>query len=107
MPASSNRVSDRLRSTRRFRAPHAREDYCRAFAVINKGGISSGVLRAVGWSETFLQTLKDNDVRLVTSVPDNVLTPLIKGVTSDNYFMPVNATREDEAIGTLSRLKNW
>src|SRR6266567_2281216 len=43
----------------------------------------------MGWSETFLQTLKDNDIRLVTYVPDN-------------YFMPVNATREDEAIGTLA-----
>ncbi len=56
----------------------------------------------MGWSEIFLQTLKDNDVRLVTYVPDNVLTPLIDGVTTDNYFMPVNATREDEAIGTVA-----
>jgi sulfopyruvate decarboxylase TPP-binding subunit len=53
----------------------------------------------MAWSETFLKVLKDNDVRLVTYVPDNVLTPLIKGVTSDNYFMPVCATREDEALG--------
>ncbi|MEA2903846.1 MAG: hypothetical protein QOG83_2765 [Alphaproteobacteria bacterium] len=56
----------------------------------------------MGWSETFLQTLKDNDVRLVTFVPDNVLTPLIKGATSDNYFVSVNATREDEAIGMVA-----
>jgi sulfopyruvate decarboxylase alpha subunit len=56
----------------------------------------------MGWSDIFLQTLKDNDVRLVTYVPDNVLTPLITGVTSDNYFMPITATREDEAIGTLA-----
>src|SRR5438132_7498753 len=56
----------------------------------------------MSWSEIFLQTLKDNDVRLVTYVPDNVLTPLIKGVTADNYFMPVTATREDEAIGMVA-----
>src|SRR3989442_6506942 len=56
----------------------------------------------MGWSEIFLQTLKDNDVRLVTYVPDNVLTPLIDAVAADNYFMPVNATREDEAIGTVA-----
>jgi len=31
------------------------------------------------WSETFLQLLKDNDVRLITDVSDNVITPLIKG----------------------------
>jgi sulfopyruvate decarboxylase TPP-binding subunit len=52
------------------------------------------------WSDTFLGILKDNDVRLVSYVPDSVLTPLIKGVTADNYFLSVGATREDEAIGT-------
>ena len=46
--------------------------------------------------------LKDNDVRLVTYVPDNVLTPLIKGIHPDNYFMPANATREDEAMGIVA-----
>jgi sulfopyruvate decarboxylase alpha subunit len=54
------------------------------------------------WSDTFLGILKDNDVRLVSYVPDNVLTPLLKGVTTDNYFLPVGATREDEAIGTVT-----
>jgi sulfopyruvate decarboxylase alpha subunit len=56
----------------------------------------------MGWAETFLATLKDNDVRLVTYVPDNVLRPLIDGATSDNYFISVNATREDEAIGMIA-----
>jgi hypothetical protein len=37
------------------------------------------------WSDTFLGILKDNDVRLISYVPDNVLTPLLKGVTADNY----------------------
>jgi sulfopyruvate decarboxylase TPP-binding subunit len=54
------------------------------------------------WSDTFLGILKNNGVRLVGYVPDNVLTPLLKGVTSDNYFMPINATREDEALGTVA-----
>ena len=53
------------------------------------------------WSDSFLRSLKDNDVRLVTYVPDNVLTPLIDGAAADNYFMSVGATREDEALGTL------
>lgn len=48
---------------------------------------------------SFLRTLKDNEVRLVSYVPDNVLTPLIAGAAADNYFMSVNATREDEALG--------
>ena len=56
----------------------------------------------MGWSDTFLRLLKDNDVRLVAYVPDNVLTPLIGGVTADNYFLPVGATREDEAVGTIT-----
>jgi sulfopyruvate decarboxylase TPP-binding subunit len=54
------------------------------------------------WSDPFLGILKDNDVRLVSYVPDNVLTPLIKGVTADNYSLAVCATREDEAIGTVT-----
>ena len=54
------------------------------------------------WSDSFLRSLKDNDVRLVTYVPDNVLTPLIADAAADNYFMSVGATREDEALGTLT-----
>jgi sulfopyruvate decarboxylase alpha subunit len=51
------------------------------------------------WSDTFLDAFKKNDVRFISYVPDNVITPLIKGITSDNYFISVNATREDEAMG--------
>ena len=54
------------------------------------------------WADSFLRTLKENDVRLVTYVPDNVLTPLINGAAADNYFMSIGATREDEAVGTLA-----
>jgi sulfopyruvate decarboxylase alpha subunit len=54
------------------------------------------------WADAFLATLKENDVRLVTYVPDNVLTPLIKGATSDNYFISVCTTREDEAVGLVA-----
>lgn len=56
----------------------------------------------MAWSDTLLQVLKDNDVRLVTYVPDNVLTPLLNGVTSDDYFRSVCTTREDEAIGVVA-----
>ena len=54
------------------------------------------------WSKTILDTLKENDIRLVTYVPDNVLTPLIQGITDDNYFVSIGATREDEAIGVVA-----
>jgi sulfopyruvate decarboxylase alpha subunit len=80
----------------------AREGYCRAFVVIKEGGKNARRRARMSWSDTILKALKDNDVRLVTYVPDNVLTPLIKGVTSDNYFMSANATREDEAIGMVT-----
>src|SRR5947207_13643426 len=56
----------------------------------------------MAWADSFLRTLKENAFRLVTSVPDNVLTPLIDGAAADNYFMSIGATREDEAIGTLA-----
>src|SRR5947199_8719547 len=56
----------------------------------------------MAWADSFLRTLKENDVRLVTYVPDNVLTPLIDGAAADNYFMSIGATREDGAIGTLA-----
>jgi len=29
----------------------------------------------MSWSDNFLRSLKENDVRLVTYLPDNVLTP--------------------------------
>jgi sulfopyruvate decarboxylase TPP-binding subunit len=56
----------------------------------------------MSWSDILLRILKDNDIRLIAYVPDNVLTPLIAGVGADNYFLPVSATREDEAIGTAT-----
>jgi sulfopyruvate decarboxylase alpha subunit len=56
----------------------------------------------MSWADRFLHTLKENDVGLVTYVPDNALTPLIAGATADNYFVSVGATREDEAVGTLA-----
>jgi sulfopyruvate decarboxylase alpha subunit len=54
------------------------------------------------WSDKLLATLKDNEIRLVSYVPDNVLTPLIAAVTADNDFVAVGATREDEAVGVVS-----
>ena len=56
----------------------------------------------MSWAESFLGTLKENDVRLVTYVPDNVLTPLITGACADNYFITVGTTREDEAVGVVA-----
>ena len=56
----------------------------------------------MAWSDILLRTLKDNEVRLVAYVPDNVLTPLINGIAADDYFLPVCAIREDEAVATAT-----
>ena len=54
------------------------------------------------WHETVLATLKANNVRLVTYVPDRVLTPLIKAIHDDPFFITFPTTREEEAIGIVS-----
>lgn len=54
------------------------------------------------WDEIFSDVLKANDIRLVTYVPDRVLTPLISRVERDNSFIAFSATREEEALGIVS-----
>jgi sulfopyruvate decarboxylase alpha subunit len=61
---------------------------------------SSGIADAT-WHEAVIRALKDNDVRLVVYVPDNVLKPLINAVTTDNGFTAFAAAREEEAIGIV------
>lgn len=51
------------------------------------------------WSEIVVKVLKENDIRLVTYVPDNVLAPLIKLIHADPWFTVVCPAREEEAIG--------
>ncbi len=54
------------------------------------------------WHEIVRQTLKGNDVRLVTYVPDRVFTPLIKGIHDDAFFTAFPTTREEEAVGIVT-----
>ena len=54
------------------------------------------------WHEIVQQALKDNDVRLVTYVPDRVLTPLIKSIHADPFFTTFATAREEEAVGIVS-----
>lgn len=53
------------------------------------------------WHEAVIRALKDNEVRLVVYVPDNVLKPVIAAVTKDDYFTAFAAAREEEAIGIV------
>ena len=55
-----------------------------------------------GWDDIVTASLKQNDVRLVTYVPDRVLTPLIAKLHGDPFFTTFSTTREEEAIGILA-----
>ena len=54
------------------------------------------------WHEIVLDTLKRNEVRLITYVPDNVLKPMIDAMEADAFFTCVCATREEEALGIVA-----
>src|SRR4030088_2285747 len=57
---------------------------------------------AAPWYEIVQQTLKRNDVKLVTYVPDKVFTPLIKNLHADADFLAFPTAREEEALGIVS-----
>jgi sulfopyruvate decarboxylase alpha subunit len=69
------------------------------------GGLNTQIFGEVmptpAWHEAVIQAFKDNDVRLVVYVPDNVLRPLIDAVHADGYFTAFVATREEEAVGIV------
>jgi sulfopyruvate decarboxylase alpha subunit len=54
------------------------------------------------WHEVVRQTLKANDVRLVTYVPDKVLAPLIRSLHADDFFTVISPAREEEAVGIVT-----
>src|SRR4051812_42951187 len=54
------------------------------------------------WHDIVQQTLKRNEIRLVTYVPDRVLTTLIRNVHADSFFTAFPTAREEEAIGIVS-----
>jgi sulfopyruvate decarboxylase alpha subunit len=59
--------------------------------------VASGI-----WHEIVLDTLKRNQVKLITYVPDRVLTPLIANLHADPYFTTFATAREEEAVGVVS-----
>ena len=58
--------------------------------------------QARAWHDIVRETLKANDVRLVTYVPDNVLKNLIASVHDDPFFTAFACAREEEALGIVS-----
>ncbi|SON53885.1 sulfopyruvate decarboxylase, alpha subunit [Hartmannibacter diazotrophicus] len=57
--------------------------------------------RDEAWHETIVRVLKENDISLVTYIPDNVLKPLIEMIHADPYFTVVVPAREEEALGIV------
>jgi len=56
----------------------------------------------MSWHQAVVKALKANDVRLVTYIPDNVLTPLIDAVHADPWFRAICPSREEEALGIVA-----
>lgn len=56
----------------------------------------------MSWHTSLIKALKANDVRLVTYIPDNVLTPLIAAVHADSWFKVICPAREEEAAGIVA-----
>jgi sulfopyruvate decarboxylase alpha subunit len=54
------------------------------------------------WHAIIQATLKSNNIKLVTYVPDRVFTPLIKSLHADSDFTTFACTREEEALGINS-----
>ncbi len=64
--------------------------------------MGAGEQAALPWYEVVLRTLKRNEVKLATYVPDRVLTPLIKALHADPYFITIATAREEEALGIVT-----
>ena len=56
----------------------------------------------MSWHQSIVKALKANDVRLVTYIPDTVLTPLIDAVHADPWFRVICPAREEEAVGIVA-----
>lgn len=54
------------------------------------------------WYEILRDSLKSQDVRLITYVPDNVLSPLIRALEADRHFTTFCCTREEEAVAIVA-----
>jgi sulfopyruvate decarboxylase alpha subunit len=54
------------------------------------------------WYAVLQDAFRANGVRLVTYVPDRVLTPLIAGVQADPFFTTFASAREEEAVGVVA-----
>ena len=69
---------------------------------LNGGAKSDAKSEQTPWHAIVHEALKRNGVRLITYVPDRVLTPLIDSVHKDAFFTAFVTTREEEALGVVT-----
>ncbi|MFN0114456.1 MAG: hypothetical protein ACKVPY_07255 [Paracoccaceae bacterium] len=61
----------------------------------------AGEAPAPRWHELVIAALKENEVKLVVYVPDNVLRPLLEAIHADPYFTCFPVAREEEGLGIV------
>ena len=61
----------------------------------------SGETTSETWEDIVVRVLKDNDVSLITYVPDNVLARLIRLLEADPFFTVISPAREEEAVAIV------
>jgi sulfopyruvate decarboxylase alpha subunit len=64
--------------------------------------VSEAAGEARTWHGVLRHVLIQNDIRLVTYVPDNVLRPLLADIHADPFFDAFAVTREEEGLGIIS-----
>ena len=62
----------------------------------------SGEATTETWEDIVVRVLKENQVSLITYVPDNVLARLIRLLQADPYFTLVSPAREEEAVAIVT-----
>jgi sulfopyruvate decarboxylase alpha subunit len=54
------------------------------------------------WAESIVATLKRNEVRLITYLPDTIVHRVLALIEQDAYFQRVPLAREEEGVGILT-----
>ncbi len=54
------------------------------------------------WSKIILECLKQNDIRVISYVPDTIVWRVLGKAEKDPFFRMVRTTREDESVGVIS-----
>jgi sulfopyruvate decarboxylase alpha subunit len=54
------------------------------------------------WAETIIEYMKQNQIRVISYVPDAIVWRVLEKAQADPFFRMVRATREDEAVGVVA-----